>query len=111
MQREQTPPPQEPGGVGCWEPMKFSGNLGRHTAAHSKPMEKALRYPTVWAPDCPGFGHEPKQGIPHQPDSLCSIPACFGTTTSDCSHNEQNREESERETERLDLCHVSLVAS
>lgn len=100
------------------EPVKFSRHFGGQQCNKRWYLFflKHQWYPTVQAPHCPCIASskvwtQAKSGIPNPPDFLCSIPACFGSISRDCSHKDKNRQETERKTEKLGLCHVFLVTS
>lgn len=107
---ETQTPPQEPGEVGCWEPMKFSGNLGGHAAMHNKPMEKALSqsgHLTVQDLDA----SQSRASHAHQISSVQSQHALARRRVIAVTAGKTEKRQKERERERLDLCHVSLVVS
>ena len=75
-------------------PTKFSDHLGGHAAEHDKSTEGEREMPRPSR----GSGPRAKSGIP-QPRQifLRSLPACLGTTTSDCNHKTEQRQQRGRQ--------------
>lgn len=95
----QTPPPQEPGEVGCWEPVKLSGNLGGHAAVHNKPMEKALsqsEHPTVQGLDA----SQSRASHAHQISSVQSQHALARRRVIAVTAGKTEKRQKDRERER-----------